>query len=177
MSPQPPPTRTTRRSTKAKGVSFQPTRGPDWVTRFLEHSNEMPWAWTPGHVDEFFGNLRSEHHLARSKDNEQDPKKRAFIREELHAFFDRADDEVDRIRSLGRKGWLPAFRDAMLLRPPTAGDCAATASAACNRRLSPSPHAKEIRPVGGPRRSPWQSPHRLGPASRRSTPTTKPEPC
>jgi site-specific recombinase XerD len=134
------------------------------VTRFLEHSNEMPWAWTPAHVDEFFGDLRGEHHLARStirayqnalklfcdyltdprygwdavceaafgthpvqvvhewntaghhQDNEQDPKKRAFTRQELQAFFDRADDEVDRIRSLGRKGWLPPFRDAVLFK-------------------------------------------------------------
>ena len=134
------------------------------VTRFLEHGNEMPWAWTPAHVDEFFGDLRSEHHLARSticayenalklfcdylvdprydwahvceqafgthpvqvvhewntaahrQDNEQDPGKRPFTRAELQAFFDRADDEVDRIRTLGRKGWLAAFRDSVLFK-------------------------------------------------------------
>jgi len=51
-----------------------------------------------------------------SQDNEQDPTKRAFTHEELQAFFDRADAEVDRIRALGRKGWLPALRDATLFK-------------------------------------------------------------
>lgn len=37
------------------------------------------------------------------------PKRRPFIRQELQAFFDRADDEVDRIATLRRKGWLPAY--------------------------------------------------------------------
>src|SRR3954451_21371481 len=131
------------------------------VARFIGHCNEMPWAWTVSHVDEFFGDLRSEHNLSRltvrayqnglrlfcdyltdprygwdtvceqafsthpsqvvhdwnsaghHQENEQDPRKRAFTREELQAFFDRADNEVTRIRDLGRKGWLPAFRDAV----------------------------------------------------------------
>ncbi|MFD1967403.1 site-specific integrase [Pseudonocardia alni] len=134
------------------------------VARFIEHCNEMPWAWTVSHVDEFFGDLRAEHNLSRStvrayqnglrmfcdyltdprygwdticeqafgthpsqvvhdwnsaghhQDNEQDPRKRAFTRDELQAFFDRADQEVTRIRELGRKGWLPAFRDAVLFK-------------------------------------------------------------
>jgi integrase/recombinase XerD len=50
------------------------------------------------------------------QENEQDPRKRAFTRAELQAFFDRADDEVDLIRSRGRKRWLPAFRDAVLFK-------------------------------------------------------------
>jgi hypothetical protein len=41
---------------------------------------------------------------AHTQDNEQDPTKRAFTRKELQTFFDRADDEVSRIRDLGRKG-------------------------------------------------------------------------
>jgi hypothetical protein len=32
------------------------------VRRFLAHSCEPPWRWTPAHVDEFFGDLRAEHH-------------------------------------------------------------------------------------------------------------------
>jgi hypothetical protein len=50
------------------------------------------------------------------QDNENDPVKRAFTRAELEAFFDYADEQVARIRSFGRKGWLPAFRDAVLLK-------------------------------------------------------------
>ena len=50
------------------------------------------------------------------QDNEADPGKRAFTREELQVFFDHADEQVARIRGRGRKGWLPAFRDAALLK-------------------------------------------------------------
>jgi len=50
------------------------------------------------------------------QDNEADPKKRAFTKAELHAFFAYCDDEVARIRAFGRKGWLPAFRDATVFK-------------------------------------------------------------
>ncbi len=49
-------------------------------------------------------------------DVEGDPKKRAFTRVELQALFDYADEQVAVKRSQGRKGWLPAFRDATLLK-------------------------------------------------------------
>jgi len=134
------------------------------VTRFQESTNEYPWRWTPAHVDEFFGDLRSMKHAAQStirsyqaalrafcayaaspeygwdrvceqyfgthpaqvcfdwntavhaQATESAPKRRPFTRQELQAFFDRADDEVDRIAGLGRKGWLPAYRDAVLFK-------------------------------------------------------------
>ena len=41
---------------------------------------------------------------------------RPFTRAELQAFFDHADAQVARARSLGRKGWLAAFRDATLFK-------------------------------------------------------------
>jgi integrase/recombinase XerC len=47
---------------------------------------------------------------------EADPSRRAFTLEELQAFFDHADAQVARIRAAGRKGWLPAFRDAVLFK-------------------------------------------------------------
>jgi integrase/recombinase XerC len=50
------------------------------------------------------------------QDNESDARKRAFTKAELHAFFAHCDDEVARARALGRKGWLPAFRDATLFK-------------------------------------------------------------
>lgn len=49
-------------------------------------------------------------------DREADPRKRAFTRAELQAMFDYADEQVAAKRSQGRKGWLPAFRDATLLK-------------------------------------------------------------
>jgi site-specific recombinase XerD len=53
---------------------------------------------------------------AHVQDNESDPAKRPFTKTELHAFFAHCDDEVARIRAFGRKGWLPAFRDATLFK-------------------------------------------------------------
>ncbi|GAA0564231.1 hypothetical protein A8924_2715 [Saccharopolyspora erythraea NRRL 2338] len=47
---------------------------------------------------------------------EASPTKRAFTVEELQAFFDYADDQVLKARGAGRKGWLPAFRDATLFK-------------------------------------------------------------
>jgi hypothetical protein len=47
---------------------------------------------------------------------EGDPVKRAFTLDELQAFFDHADGQVRQVRSRGRKGWLPVFRDATLFK-------------------------------------------------------------
>ena len=47
---------------------------------------------------------------------ESGPSKRAFAVGELEAFFDYADGQVEAIRSAGRKGWWPAFRDATLFK-------------------------------------------------------------
>ncbi|MEV3986925.1 phage integrase N-terminal SAM-like domain-containing protein [Nonomuraea sp. NPDC049758] len=55
---------------------------------------------------------------------EADPAKRALTREELQAFSDHADEQVERISGAGRKGWLPAFRTPPCSRPPTPTACA-----------------------------------------------------
>ncbi|MEV4002612.1 tyrosine-type recombinase/integrase [Actinomadura sp. NPDC049753] len=44
------------------------------------------------------------------------PEVRALTRAELQEFFDFADEQVLRARVAGRKGWLPAFRDATLFK-------------------------------------------------------------
>ncbi|RKS77959.1 site-specific recombinase XerD [Motilibacter peucedani] len=49
-------------------------------------------------------------------DVESRPTKRAFTRDELQAFFDHADAQVDQIRQAGRKGALSAFRDAVIFK-------------------------------------------------------------
>jgi integrase/recombinase XerC len=70
-------------------------------TRFGTHPVQVVHEWnTAVHVQEAEG----------------DPGKRALTLEELEAFFDAADDRVARIRGLGRKGWLPAYRDAALFK-------------------------------------------------------------
>ena len=47
---------------------------------------------------------------------EGSPGKRAFTVAELQAFFNHADAQVGTVRGRGRKGWLPAFRDAALFK-------------------------------------------------------------
>ncbi|MCZ4550745.1 tyrosine-type recombinase/integrase [Gordonia rubripertincta] len=134
------------------------------VVRFHVFTNEFPWRWQPAHVDEYFGDLRSEHQAARStvrgyqqaislfclyvsdssygwvelcerlfgahpvqvchewntaahvQDMESRPSLRPFARDELQAFFDRADDEVEIIARRRRKGWLAAYRDATVYK-------------------------------------------------------------
>lgn len=77
----------------------------DWpaqcVTRFGTHPVQVVHEWnTAVHTQEV----------------ESDPSKRAFSLDELQAFFDYSDEQVERIRTGGRKGWLPAFRDATLFK-------------------------------------------------------------
>lgn len=62
------------------------------------------------------GGLRLECRCAYTDEAEGEPERRAFTRPELEAFFDHADEEVLRVRGKGRKGWLPAFRDAALFK-------------------------------------------------------------
>jgi site-specific recombinase XerD len=50
------------------------------------------------------------------QDNEQSPTKRAFTKQELQDFFDHADDRVSASADTGRKGWLPAYRDAVMFK-------------------------------------------------------------
>ncbi|WP_330256897.1 site-specific integrase [Nocardia sp. NBC_00565] len=69
--------------------------------RFGTHPIQVVHDWnTAEHIDEA----------------ESDAGKRAFTRKELIALFDHADEQVVRIREAGRKGWVPAFRDAALMK-------------------------------------------------------------
>jgi integrase/recombinase XerC len=77
----------------------------DWPTecerRFGTRPVQVVHEWnTATHVQEAEGNAA----------------KHAFTIDELQAFFDHADDRVSQIRALGRKGWLPVFRDATLFK-------------------------------------------------------------
>ncbi len=49
-------------------------------------------------------------------EGEARPDRRPLSREELQAFFDHADDQVARLAAGGRKGWLAAYRDAVLFK-------------------------------------------------------------
>jgi site-specific recombinase XerD len=54
--------------------------------------------------------------VAHTAEYEGRPGNRPFTREELRAFLDYADERVVEAGRLGRKGWLPAFRDATLFK-------------------------------------------------------------
>lgn len=49
-------------------------------------------------------------------DYEGRPQRRPLTRQELQAFFDVADERVERAAASGRKGWLATFRDASLFK-------------------------------------------------------------
>src|SRR5688572_29145641 len=48
------------------------------VQRFHEYTNEYPWRWHPAHVDEFFGDLRSEKHAKQATVRNYQAALRAF---------------------------------------------------------------------------------------------------
>jgi len=77
----------------------------DWAeqceTRFGSHPIQVVHEWNTA---------------VHAQENEADAAKRAFTLRELQTFFTYCDDQVARIRGLGRKGWLPAFRDATLFK-------------------------------------------------------------
>ncbi|UVO11486.1 site-specific integrase [Mycobacterium sp. SVM_VP21] len=69
--------------------------------RFGTHPAQVFFAWnTATHV----------------QDNEQSPEKRPFTKQELQDFFDHADDQVTVIANARKKGWLPAYRDAVMFK-------------------------------------------------------------
>jgi len=136
------------------------------VRRFMAETNEYPWGWTPGHVEEWILSVTGERHLAPSSIRgyqvdlrlfneylvdarygwasaceeafgpdvypvavfhewntlahldayEGTPEARPFSRDELQAFFDFADDRVDRAVVGRHKGALTAYRDATVFK-------------------------------------------------------------
>ena len=151
----------------ARGLAADTIDGREkLVRRFLAETNEYPWAWTPGHVEEWILSLTSERHLARRtvRDYQTDlrlfneylvdarygwgsaceeafgpdvfpvavfhewntvdhldqyegePEARPFSRDELQAFFDHADAQVDRAVAGRHKGALTAYRDATVFK-------------------------------------------------------------
>ncbi|MBA3488822.1 MAG: site-specific integrase [Longispora sp.] len=90
------------------------------VRSFCSYVTDVAYGW-PIECEERFGShpVQVVHewnaavHVAEA---ESDAGKRAFTREELQALFDHADAQVERIQAAGRKGWLPAFRDATMFK-------------------------------------------------------------
>lgn len=92
----------------------------DAVRSFCQYVTDPAYDWTQ-QCEARFGShpiqvVHEWNTAVHAQENEADAAKRAFTLRELHTFFSYCDDQVDRIRSFGRKGWLPAFRDATLFK-------------------------------------------------------------
>jgi integrase/recombinase XerC len=90
------------------------------VRGFCAYVTDPAYGW-PGECERRFGTHPVQvcfewNTAVHAQEAEADPAKRAFTRDELQAFFDHADAQVGRIHGAGRKGWLPAFRDATLFK-------------------------------------------------------------
>lgn len=104
-----------------RGVRASTLRGYQIALRlFCAHVTDSAYAW-PTECEQRFGThpvqvVHEWNSAVHVQDAESDPSRRAFTRDELQAFFDHADGQVAAIRGAGRKGWLPAFRDATLFK-------------------------------------------------------------
>lgn len=104
-----------------RGLRRSTLRGYQIAVRlFCDYVTDPGYGW-PSECERLFGThpvqvVHEWNAAVHVQDAEGDPSRRAFTRDELQAFFDHADDEVARIRAAGRKGWLPAFRDAALFK-------------------------------------------------------------
>jgi len=104
-----------------RGVRASTLRGYQIALRlFCSYATDSAYGW-PTECEQRFGThpvqvVHDWNSAVHVQDAESDPSRRAFTRTELQAFFDHADDQVALIRSAGREGWLPAFRDAALFK-------------------------------------------------------------
>lgn len=90
------------------------------IKLFCEYAANVEYDWNENCGRLFgtsFAQVITEFNKARHvQEADMGPSKRAFTLEELQAFFDLADLEVDRIINSGRKGALAAWRDAVAFK-------------------------------------------------------------
>ncbi len=90
------------------------------VAMFLDYLTDRRYSWAE-ECEQRFGThpvqICHEWNMATHTNGyEGRPAVRPMSREELQSFFDFADDQVEKARRLGRKGWIAAFRDATLFK-------------------------------------------------------------
>ena len=90
------------------------------VRSFLEYSCDPAYGWNRACLDRFGTHptqICTRANLAvHSADYEGRPARRSLTRAECQDLFDAADARVVAVRANGRKGWVPAFRDATMLK-------------------------------------------------------------
>lgn len=135
------------------------------VALFCDYLIDHRYGWVDRCVD-LFGTHRPQvchewNTVIHTSDHEARPAVRPLSRAELQAFFDYADDLVDRARSSGRKGWQTLFRDATLFRQSTPSGCAAVRPRCSICTTSPQPAGLGVRPVRGLQRPLGQGDERV----------------
>lgn len=90
------------------------------VRSFLAYACDPAYGWDRACLDRFGTHptqICTEANLAvHSADYEGRPGRRSLTRAECQDLFDAADARVEAVRANGRKGWVPAFRDATMLK-------------------------------------------------------------
>jgi integrase/recombinase XerC len=139
---------------------------------FLDYLADRRYGWA-GECERRFGAAPEQvchewNTVAHLADYEGRPGNRPLTREELQAFFNHADDEVVAIRGRGRKGWLPAFRDATMLKVAYGWGLRRRETAWLDRAdLGRNPKAPEFGELGIVRVR-WGKASRGGPPRRRA---------
>jgi len=90
------------------------------VRRFCWFIIDPAYSWSVD-CERFFGThpvqiCQDNNMMVHVAEAESVPAKRAFTAQELQTFLDYADAQVQSARTAGRKGWLGAFRDAVLFK-------------------------------------------------------------
>lgn len=102
-------------------IAISTARGYEMtIQMFCAYVTDARYGW-PGVCQERFGRAPQQifHELNTAvhvDGYEGDPRRRPLTYDEVQALFDAADHRVDEIRRRGRKGALPALRDAVLLK-------------------------------------------------------------
>lgn len=90
------------------------------VRLFLAYACDPAYGWDRACLERFGSHpiqICTDENLAvHATDYEGRPARRPLSRVECQALFDAADDRVELIRANERKGWVPAFRDATMLK-------------------------------------------------------------
>lgn len=108
-------------SLRDDGLAHSTIRGYQMsVSLFLAYLCDARYGWAEVCEERFGAHPTQVFHewntAVHRSDVEARPDRRPLSREELQAFFDHADDQVDRLAGGGRKGWLAAYRDAVLFK-------------------------------------------------------------
>jgi len=105
----------------AEGLAHSTIRGYQMsVALFLAYVCDARYGWGPVCEQRFGTHPAQVFHewntVVHHGDSEARPDRRPLSRDELQALFDHADDQVARLAGGGRKGWLAAYRDAVLFK-------------------------------------------------------------